>query len=285
MNIEIITTIILFSYIFFIIYLERVIPYTPGKPILREGFWLDFFWYTVVQSYFLKILIFDYIIAPSEVALGVENDGYISHWHPVAIVLFFLITHDFYIYWFHRLQHHSKFFWRTHEAHHSPTTCDWLAGSRSNVLEIIINQTIEFAPIIFLLDTKTALWMVPVKALLDAVWGIFIHANIDVKLGKLGYVINGPEYHQWHHAEHQDVYYLNYSTKFSIWDWIFKTVYNPNLKKPEIFGLPYRIPKDYFMQHVFSVWRFDVEKLESNPIYQKYDNLRVNLLRKLKVNS
>ena len=41
-------------------------------------------------------------------------------------VLFFLVTHDFYIYWFHRWQHHNPVLWRTHEAHHSGKHVDWL---------------------------------------------------------------------------------------------------------------------------------------------------------------
>ena len=159
---EIITTSILLSWICFMVFLERKYPYRKGVKFFREGFWLDFVWYTLIQSYFLKILIFDYIIAPSEVALGMDESGYLSHWPIWALVLFFLITHDFYIYWFHRLQHTSKFFWRTHEAHHSVKDVDWLAGSRSHVGEIIINQTIEFAPIFFLLDVKTAAIVVPV---------------------------------------------------------------------------------------------------------------------------
>src|SRR6202012_1813286 len=105
-------------------------------------------------------------------------------------VTFFVITHDLYIYLFHRFQHSSKFFWRTHEAHHSGKQGDFLSGSRSHVVEIIINQTIEFAPII-ILGADPA--VIPIKAMLDAMFGMFIHANINVKLGKLKYFLNSPE--------------------------------------------------------------------------------------------
>lgn len=249
--------------------------------LLRKGFWLDFVWYTLIQSFFLKILIFDLIIAPSKTALGISDLGVLSHWPIWALVLFFLITHDFYIYWFHRLQHNTKLFWRTHEAHHSVQHVDWLAGSRSHAVEIIINQTIEFAPIFFLLDNETAAIVVPIKALIDAVWGMYIHANLDVRSGKLQYVINGPEMHQWHHANHKEVFYANYATKFAFWDWIFGTGFLPGLKpinfpllKPRYYGLPYEFPRDYFAQHWFSFSRFDVKKLENNRIVKWYMNLR-----------
>lgn len=283
-NIETITTVILLLSIVVFVILERNFPYTKNMKFFREGWWLDFFWYTLVQSYFLKILIFDYIIAPAKRGLGLVDSGYLSNWPIWALVLLFLITHDFYIYWFHRLQHNTKVFWRTHEAHHSVKTVDWLAGSRSHSLEILINQTIEFAPIFFLLDVKTAAIVVPIKATLDAVWGMWIHSNIDAKTGRLQYVINGPEMHQWHHSDYREVFYSNYATKFAFWDWIFGTAYLPGLKpfkyqflKPQKYGLPYDYPKDYFMQHVFAIKRFDVKKIEKDPKLEPYINWKTSL--------
>jgi sterol desaturase/sphingolipid hydroxylase (fatty acid hydroxylase superfamily) len=279
MVVETVTSIIFFSSAAIIICLERLFPYTKGVKFFRDGWWLDFVWYTLIQSYFLKIFIFDYIIAPVKVHYHLENYGLLSNWPVWALVLLFFVVHDFYIYWFHRLQHESKILWRTHEAHHSVKHVDWLAGSRSHILEIIINQTIEFAPIILLLDNKTAAIVVPIKALMDAVWGMWIHSNIDVHSGKLQYFVNGPEMHQWHHADHQEVFYSNYSTKLAIWDWIFGTGFLPGLSpfkyqflKPQKFGLPYDYPHDYFAQHWFAFYRFDVKKFESIPLVKTYIN-------------
>ena len=39
-----------------------------------------------------------------------------------------------------------------------------------------------------------------IKGTIDAVWGMYIHSNIDVRAGVLQYVLNGPEMHRWHHA-------------------------------------------------------------------------------------
>ena len=280
-NVESISGLILLMTPFVFILLERYFPYQKGLSIFRKGFWIDFLWYTLIQSFFLKILIFDYIIAPSEVALGIDKTGYISHWPLWAIVLFFVITHDFYIYWFHRFQHSNPWFWRTHEAHHSVENVDWLAGSRSHMVEIIINQTIEFLPIFFLLDVQTAAIVVPIKALIDALWGQFIHANIDVKLGKLGYLINGPELHQWHHADHAEVYHANFSTKLALWDWMFGTIYKPGFK-PRRFGVWYRFPRGWAEQHVFSIFRFKVSDWEDQGIGKQINNLGINLLNRMR---
>ncbi len=270
-----ITTPILLLAVVLLLVLERKMPYRKGLPFFREGLFVDLFWYTLVQSYFLQILIFGFIIAPLAAHFGTRFN-LVSSWPVAAQVGFFVITHDFYIYWFHRFQHNSAFFWRTHEAHHSGKHVDWLAGSRSHIVEIIINQTIEFAPIILLGANPI---VVPIKALIDAVWGMYIHANIDVKSGKLQYVINGPEMHLWHHADHEEVYYANFSTKFAFWDWMFGTAFLPKDRKPERWGLPYAYPKDYFSQHAFSVVRFDEKALaEKSAVFRAYHGVRWRVL-------
>jgi len=275
MQTTLITTPLLLLAVAVLLVLERLFPYRKGLPFFREGLWVDLIWYTFFQSYLLRILIFGFIIAPLAARFGSQLH-LVSSWPVAAQVGFFVITHDFYIYWFHRFQHSSAFFWRTHEAHHSGKQVDWLAGSRSHALEIIINQTIEFAPIVLLGANPI---VVPIKALIDAVWGMYIHANIDVKSGKLQYVINGPEMHLWHHADHEEVYYANFSTKLAIWDWIFGTAFLPDGRKPERWGLPYAFPKDYFGQHVFSVRRYDEAALAAHSgWFRAYHGLRWRLL-------
>lgn len=280
-SVEIVTTVLLIASALVIILLERMFPYRKGLPIFREGFFVDFVWYTLIQSFFLKIIIFNYIIYPVNQHYHLSSLHLVSNWPIMVQVLFFLFTHDFYIYWFHRWQHNSKILWRTHEAHHSNKEVDWLAGSRSHVAEIIINQTIEFAPIILLGANPI---IVPIKALIDAIWGMFIHSNIDVSLGKFKKIINGPEMHQWHHADYNQVFFANFSTKFSLWDWIFGTAYLPD-HKPEKFGLYYEYPQDYFLQHVFSVKRMDENKLRNSKKWHWYFFWRQDLMKWIKKNS
>ena len=260
--------------------LERVFPYRKGVPffLVREGFWVDFIWYTLIQNYVLRIVIFEYIIRPIHVSINWEPYQFVKSWSLPVQVLFFVITHDFYIYWFHRFQHANKYFWRTHEAHHSGKVVDFVEGSRSNILEIIINQTIEFLPIIiFGADPR----VVPIKGLIDAGQGMFIHSNIDVKMGRLKKFFNSPELHLWHHANYQEVFHANFSTKFSFWDFMFGTAYDPGKKpgnKPENWGLYYDYPKDYFLQHAFMFKRFDENNLMKYKWFAKYHNSRRNIL-------
>ncbi|MBK9107159.1 MAG: sterol desaturase family protein [Saprospiraceae bacterium] len=281
-------TFVLAGVILLVMILERKMPYTKEVNFFRKDFWMDLLWYTLIQSYLLKLFIFDLVILPFKNYMGWSGVGWISHWPIWFLVFLFLVTHDFYIYWFHRWQHHNKWLWKTHEAHHSVRDVDWLAGSRSHPLEIFINQTIEFAPIILLLDSKTAAIIVPAKAFLDAVWGIWIHSNIDLKLGKAIYVINGPEMHQWHHANHKEVFYANYATKFSFFDWLFGTAFLPEKRpvkwpilKPLGFGLPYRFPDTYLGQTIYSFYKVKIDKLNTLHFIHLLNNIKLRLPKRV----
>lgn len=239
--------IVLFALLF--IWLERKFPFTPGQSLFREGFWNDLALYSLLQSYLLSLVIFGFIHWLDRFS-GASHAGIISGWPIWVQVLFSLITHDFYIYWFHRAQHNVGWLWRLHEAHHSTHDVDWLSGSRSHSLEILINQTVEFLPLVLLgCHPDTIL----IKATIDAIWGMYIHSNINVRTGILQYVINGPEMHRWHHAIDSEAYNQNYSTKFAVWDWLFGTAWFPSGRKPSGYGLTdVDFPTNYLRQHSFA---------------------------------
>jgi len=244
--------------------LERRFPYNPDHALVRQGFWIDVVLYCFVQSYVMGIVI-GRLIGWLDAHTGWSRLGLVSGWSVEAQLAFFVVTHDLYIYGFHRLQHASPLLWRLHEAHHSVPQVDWLSGVRSHAFEILINQTIEFAPIVLL---GAAPRVAALKGAISAIWGMFIHSNLDVRLGKLQYVLNGPEMHRWHHAIDPQSRGKNFSTKLAIWDWIFGTAYfpDPRVVKAGVYGLDYtiypeRFPLDYFVQQA-RVFR---PSLESDP--------------------
>lgn len=229
---------------------ERRWPYVREQKVLREGFFTDLVMYTALQSYILGVVI-------AAIISYVDDHTSLERWAairtlplPLQLAMFFVV-HDLYIYWFHRWQHASPILWRLHEAHHSTKDVDWLSGSRSHSLEILINQTVEFAPIVILAAPEVAV----MKGAVDAVWGMYIHSNIDVKSGWLQYIVNGPEMHRWHHANQAEAHNKNFATKLAIWDWLFGTAYLPSGQKPGSYGLAEDYPATYFKQHVYAFRR------------------------------
>jgi sterol desaturase/sphingolipid hydroxylase (fatty acid hydroxylase superfamily) len=225
--------------------LERRRPYRSGQAFLRQGFWTDLLGYTLFQSYVLGAVI-TRLSAFVAGATGLPGRHLLSGW-PIALqVALFVVTHDLYIYLFHRWQHRSPTLWRLHEAHHATADVDWLSGSRSHAFEILINQSIEFVPIALL---GAAPEVALIKLTIDAIWGMYIHSNVDVRSGRLQKIFNGPEMHRWHHAiEIRDG--VNFATKFAFWDWLFGTAHLP-ASKPSGYGIAEPFPKGYLRQQLY----------------------------------
>lgn len=244
---EITSYIIIIGTAILLIILERIFPYNKNQKILREGFFDDLALYTIAQSYVLGIIIFTFIIRYIDESTAISRLRLFAD-VPIWIqLIFFTITHDFYIYWMHRWQHKNKFLWRIHEAHHSPKKVDWLSGSRSHAVEILINQTVEFLPIVLLgAPPEVAAY----KGVISAVWGMYIHSNLGVRTGWMQKIINGPEMHRIHHTTGKGRN-RNFATKLAIWDWVFGSAYLPD-EQAEEYGLKTFFPDNYFKQFVFA---------------------------------
>jgi sterol desaturase/sphingolipid hydroxylase (fatty acid hydroxylase superfamily) len=226
---------------------ERWFPYDRQR-FLRAGLGVDLVGYALVQSAVLAVVIRG-LVGAIDRATGGAGHGLVGGWPFAAQLAFFVVTHDLYIYWFHRVQHAWPLLWRVHEAHHSAREVDWIAGSRSHALEITINQTIELGAMVLLGATADVIvW----KGVISVAWGMWIHANVDVRTGWLQYVINGPELHRWHHALDVPMPGRNYATKLAVWDWLFGTAWRP-ARKPRGYGLADAFPRGFLAQqaHAF----------------------------------
>jgi sterol desaturase/sphingolipid hydroxylase (fatty acid hydroxylase superfamily) len=234
-----------------IIGLERLRPY-DHQPLWRPGLAVDLIGYALFQSAVLSFVI-NGLVRAIDNATGASHHGVVSDWPFAAQVALFVVTHDFYIYWFHRAQHRFPILWRLHEAHHSALQVDWLAGARSHALEIVINQTVEVSAMVLLGASPDVMLC---KGAISVVWGMWIHANIDVHTGWLQRIINGPEVHRWHHAIDYKPPGKNFATKFAFWDYLFRTVDRPP-SKPAGYGLGAPFPSGFWAQQAFAFRRFE----------------------------
>jgi sterol desaturase/sphingolipid hydroxylase (fatty acid hydroxylase superfamily) len=233
-----------------IIALERLRPYDRQR-FWRRGLGVDLIGYALIQSAVLSVVINALVrgLATATGAALVPGHGLVSSWPFAAQLALFIVSHDLYIYWFHRAQHRIPLLWRLHEAHHSAREIDWIAGSRSHALEIVINQTIEVAAMV-LCGASTDVMLY--KGAISIVSGMWIHANVDLRLGWLSYVINGPEFHRWHHAIDYAPPGKNYATKFAFWDYLFGTA-DRRPGRPAGYGLADPFPDGFLAQqaHAF----------------------------------
>ncbi len=233
--------------------LERKFPYNKGLRAFREEFWSDLLLYGLLQSYLLGLIISG-VLEGLDASTGLSKLRLLADVPIWAQAVFFILTHDFVTYLIHRAQHRSPYLWRLHEAHHSCLSVDWLAGIRSHSGEILLYQTAEYLPVVLL---GAAPEIPLIKAMANGIYGMFIHSNLDVRLGKWLLVFNGPELHRWHHSGDDERFFgKNLGTKFTIWDRLFGTFQPPGDRKAAVYGPDDPgFPEGWVAQHIYAFRR------------------------------
>jgi len=152
---------------------------------------------------------------------------------PVQFVVF-LLVYDFLDWCVHNLLHRVPFLWQFHKVHHSIDTMDWVGNFHFHWVEILVYTGLKAIPLALLgADHQAAFWVF----VAGTAWGHFNHSNLDLGLGRLGYVFNSPRMHLWHHdASAEGGTSKNFAVVFSLWDHVFGTAFWPRTRSPERIG-------------------------------------------------
>lgn len=140
---------------------------------------------------------------------------------PLAGGMMAYVASTYIYYWWHRLRHESRFFWRLcHQLHHSPQRIEILTSFYKHPVEIVFNSLLS-ALIVYTLFGLT-IEGGAFYTFLTAVGEYFYHWNIRTPK-KLGYVFQRPESHRIHHQYRHHT--QNYAD-LPIWDILFGTFQN-----------------------------------------------------------
>jgi sterol desaturase/sphingolipid hydroxylase (fatty acid hydroxylase superfamily) len=226
--------------------LEIKFPWRTHQPSLREGFGLDAFY--ILWNYFLFSLVIYNAASDVFVQLfkdflglfGIKNLiaielGSLPNWAKLIIIFIF---RDFMQYNVHRLLHCYEWMWNFHKVHHSTETMGFGALMRYHFMENVIYRTCEYLPLAMIGFGIHDFFIVHIFTF---VTGLLGHANLYIPMGKLKYVLNGPQMHLWHHAKEFPASHprgFNYGITLSVWDFIFKTDYLPYEDPNLAIGLP-----------------------------------------------
>ncbi len=151
-------------------------------------------------------------------------------------VFLFLLTCDYFFYWYHRAQHKFSFLWAIHELHHSDAELNSTSSARTSWPEGLVQRIVITIPTLCLipLDLKSAI----LAALLAKLWLVFTHANLRLNLGLLTPLVCGPQLHRIHHSIERKHYNTNFAQYFPIWDVLFSTYYQPQGNEFPDTGIP-----------------------------------------------
>lgn len=190
----------------------------PGRKLPKVKYWklrglLAFGFYFYLSSY-LPLFI-DPLLEPYRLfdlsSMGVVAGG-----------LFGVLLYEFGVFSWHYCLHRYNVLWRTfHQMHHSAERLDTYGAFYFSPLDMIgwtVLGSVCFSFIAGLSPQAITLMLLTVNFL-----GMFQHANIKTPRW-LGYIIQRPESHTYHHA--RGIHRYNYSD-LPIFDILFGTFHNP----------------------------------------------------------
>ncbi|SCD62837.1 MULTISPECIES: sterol desaturase family protein [unclassified Streptomyces] len=206
--------------------LERLIPYErEWHPGSDEWRWYGaYFVLTMAGSALAQLLVTATVgwISPAEPAhhLGIEIPGA-------------LLTGSFVSYVVHRLGHSNPLLWRLHGVHHVPRKVNVANNGVNHVLDIVLAQSLVQLTLALGGFSRSSVLVV---GLFVAAQGYFVHANIDVRIGRFNHLLASPEQHRLHHST--DLSEAgHYGSDLSCWDHFFGSfTWHPG-REPAAIGL------------------------------------------------
>lgn len=158
----------------------------------------------------------------------------------IAFLLF-----DWSFYWWHRMHHRVPLLWRFHNVHHVDPDLDVTTAFRFHAVEIGYSAAFRASQIILI---GPAAWMYFIYELVFQLGTVFHHSNIKLPLKVervMNWVFVTPRMHGIHRSHFRNETDSNYSTVFSWWDRLHRSL-RLNVPQREIqIGVPgYSRPED-----------------------------------------
>ena len=150
---------------------------------------------------------------------------YVANFPLAARLSAYLILADFGHYWVHRLTH-TKYVWRVHKWHHSPTYMYWLGGVRTTIPDFFLVNTPYFVG--YQLLYISSWWMATAMAVSSILQNDWMHMNVTWRSTRLEWIIVTPRYHHIHHSDDPQFYMKNLASLFTVWDHLFGTYVDPD---------------------------------------------------------
>jgi sterol desaturase/sphingolipid hydroxylase (fatty acid hydroxylase superfamily) len=220
-----------------VVLLERWIPHRRSWRPTRRDLATDFVYFAAVQTA-LPVALGLLLAGAAAGAFGAAGAGATGLWPhgwPLAAQAgLLLLIDDLLRYGLHVAAHRVGPFWRLHAVHHATRKLYALSVGRFHPLE---------RTFLYVVATLPFLWMGVGPEVLApyfvfyAVNGFFQHANADVRLGPLNYLVSGPELHRWHHSRRAEESNRNYGVNLIVWDLAFRTYLLPHDRRPGGLGL------------------------------------------------
>ena len=234
------------------IFIEKVFPKYTEQVIARPEWKLDMV-YFVINHLLITVLLlvanyfFTHVFSW---AISESLQTKIQSLPLIIQVVILIITADFVLYWSHRFYHEVPGLWKIHAIHHSVEYMDWLAGSRNHILQTFSDRIFAIIPLYLIGPDKAA---IDIYISFAAFQAVYVHANVNIPVGYLRYILVTPKFHHWHHSSQKPAIDTNYSVHTPLFDVIFKTYHMPKLHWPSHYGTVPRLPRTFLKQLMYPI--------------------------------
>jgi lathosterol oxidase len=151
-------------------------------------------------------------------------------------------------YFIHRAFHAVPFLWRFHAIHHSSKALDWLAGSRSHIVDDVVVRGFILVPMMFAFSHD----MIVAYLFFVTLHATWTHSNFGPSIRWLEPYLIFPRFHHWHHSSEKEAIDKNFAIHFPWIDRIFGTHYFPEDKWPQTYGLENEeLPAGFWRQTLY----------------------------------
>ena len=203
--------------------LELLFPSNLSQPLIGKGFLQDAIWYLL---YTPLALIFVFPVLEILRSLFDQHLGFLSlgtglAWPPYVQIMAAMLLAEFFIWFNHFIRHKILTLWHFHAVHHSQKELNIFTDDRTHIVDLLVGSLLTFIPF-FIFDVSN-LYAIAVISIYKPLHNRFIHANLKINLGWLGWLVTSPQFHRVHHSvepEHAD---KNFGVYLSIFDHLFGT--------------------------------------------------------------
>ena len=227
---------------------ERFWPLHPDQSTFRPQWTTDLFYFvaTHLPAQLMTLLMFD----PGHLCVEVAGDSMAGTHRREPAVSHPAAARDSgrrsLAYATHRAFHRIPLLWRFHAIHHSIETMDWVAGSRSHYVDILLTRGLILVPMTIVGFSQAALAGYLVFVSFHAT---FCHTDFRPRTIWLERYFVTVRYHHWHHAAQPEAVDVNFAIHLPFIDRVFGTQYLPKDAWPARYGLVGgAVPRGFFRQ-------------------------------------
>lgn len=217
----------------FLLILEYLFPCKSSQPIIGKGLIQDVIWFAASVPAKILVLgaISQFLLTLYNSYLGFLTIGSATAWPAYLQIITAILVGEF-LFWFHHFARHKiRILWLFHAVHHSQKELNVFTEDRNHIIDKFVGPVLTFIP--FYMFQVPNLYAVAVVGLYISIHSRFVHANVKINLGWLGWIFTSPQFHRVHHScevQHLD---KNFGGFISLFDHLFGTACPSRTAYPE----------------------------------------------------